>query len=538
MGEARVQTTTHTLVHFYNLNKLIDQIKFADELYTSTLQTMENSSISTLRAEKLVGSNAYRMRTVINHCKFINFTRNNLYEKLEVVGMHYNNFTRTKRGIINGLGTVIKGITGNLDAMDGERTDAILDELRLEHKALQGQIKAQASVNNDLIREYNNIIEVIKQTGIEVADNLNQFNNQLNNFQELYHLLDTLNQINILYEMILTTVTEIENSIAFCQTNVLHPSIISSTELYTSLRQIANQYTNQFPVELARVNMLTIIKLVTVSCKFSEENEIVYMIDIPIVEKPKFSLYYLYSIPSIIPAEYSTVIPKVKYILKGQVNKGMQRPCRPITNNLHLCKAEDKDHHNLECEQEILTHETTTKCEYTRLDITENQLQWIPEANQYAAVFLRKESLQILHNDSTIHRTLQGIFLIRPDSSHKVYYKNQELLPWAKTRGHPTVLQDLEIHWEPSRTSPITLKMKTMELAKLATNYATPEGDHTFYTFKINPWILLLAFSLCGYILISRIFRNRETPANQQTTATLQRLPAEVPFRGGGVTCT
>lgn len=40
-----------------------------------------------------------------------------------------NKSNRTKRGLINGLGSVIKDITGNLDFQDGEKINKILNHL-------------------------------------------------------------------------------------------------------------------------------------------------------------------------------------------------------------------------------------------------------------------------------------------------------------------------------------------------------------------------------------------------------------------------
>ena len=50
---------------------------------------------------------------------------------------------RTKRGLINGLGSIFKSISGNLDYADGERYDKLIQELQNNQINLVNNIKNQ-----------------------------------------------------------------------------------------------------------------------------------------------------------------------------------------------------------------------------------------------------------------------------------------------------------------------------------------------------------------------------------------------------------
>ena len=54
----------------------------------------------------------------------------------KMVNLFHN---RNKRGLINGLGSIIKSITGNLDSQDAERYDEIFRKIEENQKILEKQ---------------------------------------------------------------------------------------------------------------------------------------------------------------------------------------------------------------------------------------------------------------------------------------------------------------------------------------------------------------------------------------------------------------
>lgn len=57
-------------------------------------------------------------------------------------------FLRQKRGLINGLGSVWKAITGNLDASDGEYYEASINKLERDENEMKNLLKKSNLSNN------------------------------------------------------------------------------------------------------------------------------------------------------------------------------------------------------------------------------------------------------------------------------------------------------------------------------------------------------------------------------------------------------
>ncbi|XP_043862630.1 uncharacterized protein LOC122756605 [Drosophila santomea] len=70
---------------------------------------------------------------------------------------------RQKRGLINGLGNVIKIVTGNLDDTDGRRIQDSLKTISENQKDLTVNVKKQEVINNDILNRFDNITEHINR---------------------------------------------------------------------------------------------------------------------------------------------------------------------------------------------------------------------------------------------------------------------------------------------------------------------------------------------------------------------------------------
>ncbi|CAH0384825.1 unnamed protein product [Bemisia tabaci] len=115
LGDAKLQRTTHTLVHYYSTEILSHEFSILNSQYIAFL-----SNVSIDHAA---------MPTVEPQLKNINFTIATIKEKLAftkpstaAIHTHKNKTkTRSRRGLLNVLGSGIKLVTGNLDDSDGQR---------------------------------------------------------------------------------------------------------------------------------------------------------------------------------------------------------------------------------------------------------------------------------------------------------------------------------------------------------------------------------------------------------------------------------
>src|SRR5436190_10032648 len=95
---------------------------------------------------------------------------------------------RFRRGILNGLGSIIKQITGNLDNNDKEKYDQLLEEIQQNIQITNNNNKLIAHQLNNATLTYDNQFKIIHD-------------NQINKQRQLRHvqtaLIETINWENV-----------------------------------------------------------------------------------------------------------------------------------------------------------------------------------------------------------------------------------------------------------------------------------------------------------------------------------------------------
>ncbi|CAG9814085.1 unnamed protein product [Phaedon cochleariae] len=82
--------------------------------------------------------------------------------------------SRTKRGLINGLGLIFEAISGNVDASDGERYEKLIDQLQKNQKELASNIRSENSLSIRLINEFDKTDQNIVRNEKLIESKINQ----------------------------------------------------------------------------------------------------------------------------------------------------------------------------------------------------------------------------------------------------------------------------------------------------------------------------------------------------------------------------
>lgn len=224
LGTAKITKYTHTLIHYYDLNPIITEI--------SRLQTQSAN------LKKLIIEDKYYSIDTSNYLKILNFAEEKVKDKLlEILPQHQ----RVKRGLINGLGSIFKSITGNLDANDGERYEKLIRELQENQVKLASNIKNQNSLSIDLINNFNKTIQQISHNEKLLEMKINQISDRILYKETTFFIKDIMNQIITMYEIINSILQDIENSISFLKLQIMHPSIIKTKDLFNELKKLTKR---------------------------------------------------------------------------------------------------------------------------------------------------------------------------------------------------------------------------------------------------------------------------------------------------------
>ena len=92
----------------------------------------------------------------------LKFNCEQLTNKIKIITSH-----RSKRGSIDRLGTIVKTITGNLDANDWRRYDELFDKINKNMHILQTQNLDIVKLNKEIISKFNKqLSNVVRKTNI------------------------------------------------------------------------------------------------------------------------------------------------------------------------------------------------------------------------------------------------------------------------------------------------------------------------------------------------------------------------------------
>lgn len=404
---------------------------------------------------------------------------------------------------------------------------------------MENQIKMQYSVNRQIMKNFNKTVQDIQFNNIILKSKILQIQDVLKTQTDHFDILtmkDLLNQLVILYNVILNILQDVETSITFCKLKLLHPSIITSSDLFLELQKLSKHYGNELPFELNSENVLEIESILTVNYKI-DKNRIIYLLTIPIDFITKFKLYYLLPIPALRGSELVTIIPDIKYFLKSDNEiKPLSDIC--IKSTVYQCPAKLKINHRSPCEEEILLNGTTNNCQPTKLEIDNNHIEMIPEINQYLAVFPKKETISIQCKEDSEIKALKGIFLIK-ENACKLYFKNEELIYQSTSYGQPNIINHIPLVLGNHGKSPnFTLKLKTLKLEELQSNPSLMIQDHQpsdqSTSYSLNIWTIILylcflivAVSITIKFLVKKI---RSRPGQQPAKENVVNLPGGASF--------
>lgn len=498
LGKARIVDGHHVLTHYFDLTKITAQLNDLNETYQQTLQVIAQDVINLRNSESIVAT--------------LNATFQIVKTKLDDIRIPVFK-TRPRRGLINGLGSVIKFITGNLDSDDEQRYNSIISHLQRDQEDIQSQISHQYSINEAVQANFNKTIEIINLNNQELREEINNWKSQ----SDLGILSQTRTQLDHHYmvlNLLLNAVQDIENSLVACRTNQLHPSVIDSHLLLQELDKLSKFYGNRF-LNFQNQNLFEIQSYIKVTC-FIGIDEIVYFLSIPIVDPRECTLHLVEPLPTSVNQEFLTIIPTAKYFLKSSDT------IYPLTKNcpaghLYLCPNYLISPTKFDCEVNFLLSGSTSECEFVKLVAEGNIAKLLLEINRYLLFFPLGDTVSIIHLDRVETKTLRGIYLISP-GKQIITYKNQTLFaPHNELAGRPFIVTDLSLKITPQQKPNRELHLKDLELISL--NLPKVKQIETFrLTSLATPsfWTILLYVVFIGLFSTTCYYYHRHVRDDHQ----------------------
>lgn len=509
----------HTFIHYIDLKPLKDEIKALKTEYQNITVIIKSHPFTEMHS----------------------FNRALQYQ-LASVEQKFNSISpiyRVKRGLIDGLGTIIKSISGNLDANDAIHYDQAIFDLQNNQKSVVQKLNKEISLTTAVIENYNQTITLIRNNQRSISSGLNTIRSKLNelnlNLNDYIECKDVLDQVNVMLNMLSQLLSDIENAIVFARLGTIHSSILKHQELESILKILLNLYSpNQLIFSDVYNNTHRYYEILQTEAYYSG-TKIVFLIHFPIVFNDLFSYYHLYSIPN---QNSTTIIPPSTYLIMNEnFYQYASVPCIDLQsifycpdNNI-LNGMEKRD-----CIFQLLQlSPNETSCTQTPIKVKKNIIQQIDESH-YIVIFPNHTKIR-----TTCQRTdfmnLQGNYLIQLpfgcqfETNNEVYSNKKYIV-----KGQPMLLPKIKVSnsWTPTQIPAIDIQDikldKIHEIVKQQTNLQPIQLNHTnkqigYWTLPIYV-IIILGLSYLAYKII---IRRKKTSNSTTTSAMANQHQADTP---------
>lgn len=336
--------------------------------------------------------------------------------------------TRKRRGLVNGLGTIWKSITGNLDQEDAERYNQAIEQLSTSQNNLKLMMEEQISLTEEAITKFSSTLQTIINNQFQLDTQLQQATEKMNQLEIKSDNTDNVLTIQMfLMQMISGTIAIKEiletlvNAITFAKLNTVHPSIIESIDLLNELNKIASLESKpHLPFDISHEKIYVYENIANVKSYYTPM-QLVFIIEIPLTESDSYDYYHLYSIPiKHSNNSFHTIIPRQKYlILNERYFCTTNVPCQEASSAEYLCSPQSTQevNHDSPCEVQLLkfSHKYEN-CIQHPVQMKYSKIQKII-GNQWILVFPRETVInkQCLHDRSKV--ALEGVYVVEiPDN--------------------------------------------------------------------------------------------------------------------------
>ena len=484
------------------------------------------------------------MTELENYFKIINATESMVEIKLNEIIPRPD---RQKRGLINGLGSIFKSITGNLDAEDGNRYDKLIEKLHRNQEHMSENIKNQNSLSMDLIEKFNETIQNINHNGKTLTARIFKLQNLIKiqtDKENIDAAINTANGLINLYKIIYDVLQDIQNSMTFTKLKLLHPSVINVNDLFKILKNLENLLpSGQLPFKITYENTVLYESLIEVECYISQ-NRVVYILNLPINYPGEFILYHLYSIPvQDDKTKFHAIIPNSKFIALSEKKYAQtNNNCLKISKGNYYCKHQeliDKFTQKI-CEVNLIDNKNSENCSSQNLIINAVQMFNIEDSNKWIVIAPMERQI-VLQCDQTNIKTIIGTHLIPLQNSCQFKINEQTIYSKEIKEEIAPMIFDFKTKIPFDNLSKIPLKFENMKLDELQIikekiNIIPLDDQEIADSATHVPWILVVLIIIVAVAVYSyQSYKRRRTVIAADNDPSRIPSPAEpeVPILDG-----
>lgn len=449
-----------------------------------------------------------------------------------------------KRGLIDGLGSIIKSITGNLDNNDALRYDQAIEKLSDNQIKIKTLVNDQITLLEKSIDTFNKSIQTLANNQLTLTAKILVIDQTVRNIEienaktyQYFLIHFSILQITTAYQEIYDILERIEIAISFSKLNTFHNSMIEPTELLEEIKLIKKHLLNKkLPFEPKIENILLFEKTTTIK-SYSKKNEIIFILEIPIVESEGYDFYHLYALPVIQNNAFSFILPQSKYLtLNEQSYMLFNEECLQVGSEEYIChenspiqlKEEDAP-----CEVQLLSFsKNSSNCQLLPVHISSVKVQKV-ENNKW--IFVSPNNIvtkQKCGNDRE-NKQLRGTFLIELDINCEVQVGSLQIKSYQSSQNEfknielpklkfneSEYFKDTKISFKPIHINSVNLdELKNVKNALIVQKHDLKSISNTDIYGHYEPhyiWSNLTYLLITAIIIFSAVLYYRKLVTRQQ----------------------
>lgn len=445
LGATKLITHFHTFLQYVQLKNISDKIEILQTQLSDFKHQLHNNTY--ILYELQIDYLSTKLVKILSHL-----------ETLEP--------SRVKRGLFDGLGSMIKIITGNLDHSDATKYDNAIKILQDSDNKITNQLNSHISLNNEWMAQHSEIMDKLVENQSKINITLQLLSNkQADRDTSLFKYMKFAQHLAIItenVEEVLAELIRIENILAFIRASSAHHSIVSIEILRKMVDRLKSIYSKEQIIDLELREYYDIIK----PGYYFSNNRIVIIFKLPIFAQDTYDLYKL----SVAPNKYQQALippyPLIATNSNGYVY--MEAEC-PKFSNWYLC-GEKMDHqlrHQPDCIQDLIINQSLEKtCEMTTVSLAKIAVEELDERH-YIVSFpnATKTHMRCAREDFD---TVKGTYLITIPVNCFLYTAEFTITNIDdRVEGQPIKIMKIPYDVMARANKPSQIHLKSMDLKKL-----------------------------------------------------------------------
>lgn len=492
LGPANIISNYHSFLQYVNFDDLQSKINSLNSQLTTISPDLDNSTSSLF--EPHVSYLKNKLKTLSN--QLLTFESN-----------------RVKRGLIDGLGSAIKSITGNLDHTDALHFNNAIKNIQNKENAIISELNNHVSITKEWTSQYSKIIDNIisNQNKIEtiIAKIRKSVATNDNDLIKYAHLAQVFLILSDNVDLLSLEITKLENNLAFIRTSSMHHSVISPDSIRDIVNKMKSLYGKENIIDLDTREYYDIIKLGS----YYTDNSIVIVYKFPVTLPQTYNLFKL----SIVPNKYNEILtPSSPFLaIHSKDFKYIEAEC-PKTSKGYLCEEMRnlRSRTSPDCiHQLIITQQRGTVCHPLSIQLENPAFEELDD--RHYTVSFPKPTKVHLSCGQDLHQILQGSYLlILP---HKCFIETPEFLitnTKDRIKGQAMKIMDLPKTSSTPTTKALPFKLTSINLdhlhatsSKIAMQNPMESITLTDYSLYHTTIPMYVLFGACVIIMATIIYR-------------------------------